>query len=236
MHKDYFGDAKDLAKRLIFDVLRGANTQGSEDLVGKLFVFPMLSTEESRDEAFLASYGSLLGNDCELLVGTRLWGGSHANRDASLSAVNQRLSNSDQRHTVFLDPDTGIMEDDGSEAGRKRMKKRDAVCLLSGDWDRVVVIYDESFSRQPVQRDDDFELLRLEALKASISRKVTEIIQMAGEQEIGGFAYVGMALNLVFCSTKRAKARLASIRSRLRSFLGTAATRRLVPETETDSS
>jgi hypothetical protein len=232
MHRDYFGDAKDLAKRFVIDLLRGKNTDGggneeATDLLGTLFVFPMISSEECRDQAFLDSYRHLLGNECELLVGDQLWGGSHANRDTSLGAVNHRISSSDQKHTVFLDPDTGVTEEDDSLAGRKRIKKRDVICLLRGNWDRVVVIYDESFTRH--QGDDSLEVLRFEAIKESISKKMAAIAELAGDQDIGRFAYVGMALNLIFCSTQRATGRLNGIRQRLASLLGSASTSRIVP-------
>src|SRR5208283_3073590 len=127
-------------------------------------------------------------------------GGNSTNRSKSLDAVNPFKS---AMHTIFLDPDTGIMETKESGAGGKRVKKEDVAHLLTGDWDdldRIVVVYDESFSRHK-------KGARLKAIQNSMENKLKDL-------DVDGFAYVGITLNLLFCSTKttKAKIRLQSIR------------------------
>jgi hypothetical protein len=117
----------------------------------------MLSDDDSGpNPAFASDYIRLLGAASTLLRDNHLWGDTLDKRKMYLAIIEEEVESEDEKHTVFLDPDTGIMEEDGG-AGRKRINPRDLLDLLRTKKDRIVIIFDDSYSYSGKKEDDPYE-------------------------------------------------------------------------------
>lgn len=212
MHFNYLGDAKDLAKRGIFSLLGPAC--GTANLVGSLQLVPFLPFR-SRVRRRLNLYRRILGSEraTRIVPLSKPWTSRRAQRMVCIDEAIRHLRRDKTPHTVFLDPDTGVVRQASRRRKRSHIGTDEINRFLREGSDRIVVAYDESFSHK---RRSPVELRRL------LKSKVTELRRLGGESRIDAFAYHGQALNLILVGNEASQRRLTAIKKRMKSLLGKA--------------
>jgi hypothetical protein len=216
MKPAYLGDAKDMAKGYLLAWLRGrGHIQGPS-------VIPFFTCPETdlKGGAVVQTYTDILGIEPDQLLSRRTWPSSAKKRSDYLTAA---LGEETVGNTVLLDPDTGLRP---SLYGKTRTSKNkyivtfeDVLKVVGGDQDRIAIVYDESYSHADRKN-----------LPEAVRDKMTNLLLVAGEKKVGVFAYVGMALNLVFVGNQQAGGRLWRIAQALEQLLAGAERRVVRPD------
>ncbi len=199
MNTDYLGDGKDLAKGFIFNHLR------NDGLIEGPFVVPFFRERISAKQ--LNTYADVLGVSPELVFRERPWDGFIRRRKDYLSEVASRVD----CDTIFFDPDTGMRSVvNGTKCkGKYKFVSFEEIYAVAGGSDgRIVVTYDESYDNR-----DKTDLI------GAVRRKTRAIKLSQRGEHYYAFAYVGMALNLVFVTNTTGRNRLENIKASLKQLL-----------------
>jgi hypothetical protein len=216
MRAKYVGDAKDFAKAFLFKFLR------DNDQVHHLKVLPFF-TNDKRDSEDIRdawqTYASILGcDDADILLGDRPFCNDPTQRDDYIADASRDAGNAD---TLFLDPDTGIRHElRAKKSAKYYVRNQEYVTydelsrLLTVHVPRILIVYDEAYSRGP-----------LEAVAKAMACKLESLRHHEGT----AFGYYGNALNLAFLANHAGADRLANIQRILTDYLGVRRDRIIIP-------
>lgn len=216
MKPGYLGDAKDLAKGFLFSWLR------NRGLIRGPMVLPFFTCPDAdlRGDTVIRTYATILGVEPVSILSRQAWPSPTKLRTEYLVAA---LNNVGDGDAVFLDPDTGIRP---TLYGRTRSSKNkyivtfeDILKVVEGNCDRIAIVYDESYSHADRKN-----------LREAVRDKLKDLLATGDEKNVHGFAYVGMALNLLFIGNQQAKQRLAKIADEMDRLLAGAERRIIRPE------
>jgi hypothetical protein len=192
MNESHIGDAKDFAKGGMFGILRGKN------LIGEPAVVPLF-TRPAPNPSQIQSYLAIMGIGPQRLLSIAIFPDALAAREAYFEAVVEAAVNV---QTIFVDPDTGI----GTNKRRdpQHILLGEILSLLTVDHDRILVVYDESFSN---------------AKKEDKRRAMTDRLNQFRVRHCCCFYYYGSSVNLLFVGNKLSVPRLDLIQTLLTNLL-----------------
>ena len=195
MNSKYLGDAKDFAKASVLGLWRPL-TQG-----GGLKVVPLWTNTPTAGD--LRTYARLIGRSIhDVVLGRKTF--TNPNRTAYIRTA---LTRSGHAQTLFVDPDSGVRLN--GTITQRHLTPSDLQVLL-GTTPRVLIVYDESFSRTGVV---------LQQIRAK-----QRALRAMG---IDCFYYDGMAVRLLVCANAGGNAHLLRMKAALVSHLRPAATHRV---------
>jgi hypothetical protein len=133
MNPKYHGDAKDLFKRGLLNLLRGSAT------IRDLRVLPLFTGEFQPSD--IAAYARLLDiSEDDLVSRDRFY--PRQGRMDYLSSAGVKS----KEHDLFLDPDRGVVAELRDESSDKEVLSYDELASLVTEANRLLIIYDESVS------------------------------------------------------------------------------------------
>jgi hypothetical protein len=216
MKPGYLGDAKDLAKGFLFSWLR------QKELIRGPMVLPFFTCPDAdlKGDTVIETYSAILGVELACVLSRQAWPCPAILRTDYLDTA---LKQSRDEDTVFLDPDTGVRP---TLYGKTRTSKNkyvvtfeDVLKVVECDRDRIAIAYDESYSHADRKN-----------LREAVLDKLKDLLAAGAQRKVCGFAYVGMALNLLFVGNQQAAGRVGKIADEMDQFLAGAERRIIRPE------
>ncbi len=207
MKPEYLGDAKDFAKGFLFSWLR------NKRLICGPMVLPFFTCSDAdlENASVIKTYSAILGIAQTSVLSHQAWPCSIKHRE---NYINLALENVNDGDTVFLDPDTGVRPRLYSKTRSSKNKYvvtfEDILKVVDCDQDRIAIVYDESYSNA---------VRSYERLSEAVQDKLMDLLSAGEEKKVTGFAYVGMALNLLFVGNEKAAERVVSIADEMTQLL-----------------